>query len=104
MTANGLVQEVVRFAAIGLMVSLSANLLRRYRGSHTARIGAAFALCMADYLLIPFVLRYTNNLLVIGILLFPAFSNAFLLWMLCRSLFSDHARWHGLHYSLWGLS
>lgn len=86
------------------MAALSAFLLRNHRNSLAARIGALFALCMADYLLIPFVLKYTDSRLVIGVLLFPAFSNAFLLWMLCRSLFSDHAKWNGLHYSLWAVS
>lgn len=95
---------VVRFAAIGLMALLSAQLLRMRRGSRTARIGAVFAFCMAVYLSIPFVLGYTENRLVIGGLLFPAFSNSFLLWMFCRSLFSERAKFNGLHFSLWGVS
>jgi AraC-like DNA-binding protein len=99
-----IVQEMFRFAAIGMMSLLSVHLLRRHRWSHSARIGALLALCMAVYLIIPFVLKYAENRLILGGLLFPAFSNSFLIWIFCRSLFSDRLKLKGLHYSLWGSS
>jgi AraC-like DNA-binding protein len=102
LSAQEIVQEVVRFAAIGMMVLLSAHLLRKHRKNHSARIGALFALCMAAYLIIPFVLKYSDNRLFLGVLLFPAFSNTFLVWMFCRSLFSDRPKLKELHYFLWG--
>ena len=104
LSAQGIVQDVVRFAVIGLMALLSAHLLRRHHRSQAAQIGAVFVLCMAVYLIIPLVLRYTENRLVLGVLQFPAFSNSFLLWMFCRSLFSERAKLNGLQYSLWGFS
>lgn len=97
-------QEVIRFAAIAWMAAIAAHLVRKHRDGRAARIGALFTLGMAVYLVLPWVLRYTENRLVTAVLLFPAFSNSFLLWMLSRSLFSERAKSHRIHYALWGLS
>lgn len=104
LSAQVIFQELVRFAAIGMMAFLSVHLHKRHRRSQTARIGAVFSLCMAVYLILPFVLRFTENRAVIGVLVFPAFSNSFLLWMFCRSLFSERTKLNRLQYSLWGVS
>lgn len=100
----GFAQEVFRFATLGVLVVLSAHLLRTHRSSSAARFGALFALCLCAYLILPFLQKQSAHGIVIGILLLPAFSNAFLLWMLCRSLFSEHAKVGGLHFALWAAS
>lgn len=97
-----IVQEIVRFIAVGMMALLCVHLLGKHRRNQSARIGALFALCMAVYLIIPFVLKHSDNRLFLGVLLFPAFSNTFLVWVFCRSLFSDRPKLKRLHYSLWG--
>lgn len=96
--------ELIRFLGVGLMLILSAHLIRRHRRNQAARIGALFSFGMAIYLLMPLVFRHTENPFFIGALLFATFSNSFLFWMFCRSIFSENTPIGKIHYSLWGIS
>ncbi|MBL7715861.1 MAG: AraC family transcriptional regulator [Bdellovibrionales bacterium] len=99
-----IVLELIRFLGISLMLFLSGYLSQKHRSHPAARIGALFSFGMAIYLLMPLILRHTDNPVLIGIPLFATFSNSFLFWMFCRSIFSERAPIRWIHYSLWGAS
>jgi len=96
--------EAIRFLAIGQFALLSGYLLKKHLPNRAAIFGALLSACMAIYLFAPLVHRWDRNSVLFGFVLFAAFSNSFLLWMFCRSLFSDRAQVRWIHIFFWAVT